>query len=459
MRLSAVKIRRSEMKIEGLDNMLEQIHRDRGIPKQALVDAIQAAILSACRKRFHEEANLEAKIDETGEARVFLKKTVAPKVANDAIEISLKEAKKIDPSAKAGDEVSLDVTPQDFGRLAAQTAKQVIIQRIREAEKDSAFDEYTTKNGEIINGIVQRKEKTGYLVNLGRIETLLPMSDSIPGEFYKPRDHIKLYVVETRKTPKGPLVVVSRTHPGLVKKLFELEIPEIGQGILEIKGISREAGRRTKIAILSKDKNVSAVGTCVGHMGTRIQNIVKELGNERVDIIEWNDDPKIFIANSLSPAKVSLVRINEAEHMATVQIPEKQLSLAIGKEGQNVRLAAKLSGWKIDIQSDEEAASEAEKKTKSKKAKVEGVEEIAEKAATIKVHELAKELGISSKEVIAKLAELGIEAKAATSNVPVEVKEVLAGGAVQARPEEGVVEKAAAQEPEGSEGKKDDSQT
>lgn len=413
------------MKIEGFDKMLDQIQKDRGIPKQALVDAITAAIVSACRKRFKEDERLEAKIDEQGEARVYLRKTVASKIENESLEMPLKEAKKMDQSAKVGDEILIDVTPHDFGRLAAQTAKQVIIQRIREAEKDTAFEEYSAKNGEIINGIVQRKEKNGYLVNLGRIETLLPNSDCIPGEFYRPRDHVKLFLVETRKTPKGPLVIVSRTHAGLVKKLFELEVPEIGQGILEIKGIAREAGRRSKIAIHSNDKNVSAVGTCVGHMGTRIQNIVKELGNERVDIIEWSDDPKTFISNALSPAKTAAVKINEDEHMATVFIPEKQLSLAIGKEGQNVRLAAKLTGWKIDILSEEQEAKGA--------ATAAQAEEGAPQ--TIKVHELAKELAITSKELIARLAEIGVEAKAATSKVPVEVRERLAASPAKAAEE------------------------
>jgi N utilization substance protein A len=404
------------MKIEGFGKMLEQIQNERGIPKEALVGAIQAAMLSACKKKLKENETLEAVINDEGEAKVIAKKKVVSRVKDREMEISLKEAKKIKSRAKAGDEVEVDVTPSDFGRLAAQTAKQVIIQRIREAEKQTVFEEYSGKAGEIINGIVQRRERGGYLVNLGRIETLLTSSEQIPGEQYRPKDHIKLLVVETRKTPKGPLIIVSRTHPGLVKKLFELEVPEISQGVLEIKGLAREAGKRSKIAVHSNDENVSAVGTCVGHMGTRIQNIVSELGSERVDIIEWNEDPKKFIAKALSPAKVGSVRVNEEGHIATVLVPEKQLSLAIGKEGQNVRLAAKLTGWKIDIVSEEEAAKEAEGKGK---AESEGKEE------KVKVHEVAKELGRTSKEVIAKLAEMGVEAKAATSNVPIEIKNKL----------------------------------
>ncbi len=407
------------MKIEGFLQMLEQIQKDRGIPKEALIGAISAAMLSACRKKFAVTDNLEARIEDTGEARVIQKKKIVSKVKDAELEISLKEAKKIDPTAKVEDEVEIDVTPHDFGRLAAQTAKQVVIQRIREAEKETAFEEYTAKVGDIINGIIQKKEKGGYLVNLGKVETMIPASETIPGEFYRPKDYIKLFVVETKKTAKGPVVVVSRTHPGLVKKLFELEVPEILQGILEIKALAREAGRRTKIAILSKDKNVSAVGTCVGHMGSRIQNIVKELGNERVDVIEWSENPKQFISASLSPAKVAGVELNEAEHIAKVFVPEGQLSLAIGKEGQNVRLAAKLTGWKIDIMSAEEAAREKEKKAQEGAPAVETAEE------KVKVHEIAKELGLTSKEIIGKLNELGVEVKAATSNITLEDKQKL----------------------------------
>lgn len=421
------------MKIEGFSQMLEQIHRERDIPKEALVGAIEAALLSACKKKFKENARLEAKIDEEGVARVYLRKTVASKVSDDAIEIGRKEARKIDPSAKVGGEVVQDVTPSDFGRLAAQTAKQVIIQRIREAEKESAFDEYNKKTGDLINGIVQRREKSGCLINIGRIETMLPSSEMIPGEYYRPKDQIKLYVVETRKTPKGPSVVVSRTHPGLVKKLFELEIPEISQGIIEIKGIAREAGRRSKIAVFSKDKNISAVGTCIGHMGSRIQNVVKELGSERVDIIEYNENPKTFISNSLSPAKPTSVNLNEEEHMAKVVVPQNQLSLAIGRDGQNVRLAAKLTGWKIDILSDEEAAKASETlqkqvgeiaATPSEKV-AEPSEKVAEPSGKVKVHEVAKELGITSKKVIEMLKGMGVEAKAATSSIPKDIAAML----------------------------------
>jgi N utilization substance protein A len=328
------------MKIEKFHEMLEEIQRERGIHKEALLEAIKASLLSAAKKRFKiitEEEQFEARISEDGEVRVI---------------------------QKLPDGEEKDVTPKDFGRLAAQTAKQVIIQRIREAEKDEIFEEFSHKQGELITGVIQRREYGGYLVNIGRIETVLAATEQIPGEILKERDRIKLYVAEVKKNAKGPLVVVSRAHPGLIRKLFEMEVPEIKDGILEIKSIAREPGRRTKVAVYSNDKKIGAVGTCVGHMGARIQNIVRELGPERVDIVEWSEDPVAYITHALSPAKVAHVEINEAEKTAKVIVPEKELSLAIGKEGQNVRLAVKLTGWKIDITSDEKPAPVAAKEQK-----------------------------------------------------------------------------------------------
>lgn len=329
------------MKIEKFSEMLDEIQHERGIPKEAIVDAIRLSLLSAAKKRFKgEEENLEVRISDQGEVKIFLKK----------------------------EDQESDITPDDFGRLAAQTAKQVIIQRMREAEKEGAFEEFSHKQGELITGIVQRREYGGYLVNLGKVETVLPFAETIPGETLREKDHVKLYLVETRKTPKGPFVAISRAHPGLVKKLFELEVPEIKEGILEIKAIAREPGKRTKVAVFSHDKKIGAVGTCVGHMGQRIQNIVREMGPERVDIMEWSENPAVFITHALSPAKVARVGINEAEKSAKVYVPEKELSLAIGKEGINVRLAVKITGWKIDIFSEEE---EQKKHAEASKPKTE----------------------------------------------------------------------------------------
>lgn len=367
------------MKIEHFHEMMEEIQRERGISKDGLIDAIKSALVSAIKKKFPEGENLECRITDEGEVRIF-------RILEDKEE---------------------DVTPHDFGRFAAQTAKQVIIQRLREAEKAETFDEFTKKQGELITGIVQRREYSGYLVNLGRSETVLTPQEQIPGEILREKDHVKFYVVEVKKTPKGPLVVISRSHPNLIKKLFEMEVPEIKECVLEIKGIAREAGKRTKIAVLSKDPNVGAVGTCVGHMGQRIQNIVREIGPERIDIVEWSDNPKTFITNSLSPARVLKVELNEAEKTAKVWVQEKELSLAIGKEGQNVRLAVKLTGWRIDL-----ASEEGEKKPEQKRSKV-------------KVHELAKELDMTSSDLIAKLREMGFSVKAANSSVPEEALDKL----------------------------------
>lgn len=361
------------MKIEKFHEMLEEIQRERGISKDGLISAIKASLLSAAKKRFNEGDNLEVRISDEGEVRIYL----------------LIEGKEEE-----------DVTPADFGRFAAQTAKQVIIQRLRETEKEESFDEYEKKQGELINGIVQRKEFNGYLIGLGKLDTILPFSEAVPGEILRDREKVKLYVVETKKTSKGPIVMVSRASPLLIKKLFEHEVPEIKEGILEIKDVAREPGKRTKIAIKSNDPNINAVGTCVGHMGQRIQNIIREIGQERIDIIEWSDKPKVFIANALSPAKINNIELNEAEKHAKVFVAEKDLSLAIGREGQNVRLAVKLTGWKIDL-----VPLAGETPTEVKKSK-------------FKVHELAKELGLQSNDLINKLREMGYSVKAANSTVP-----------------------------------------
>jgi len=387
------------VKIERFHEMLEEIQRERGIHKEALLEAIRVSLLSAAKKRFKEEGeeNLEVRISEDGDVRIIHKEGEKEK----------------------------DVTPKDFGRLAAQTAKQVIIQRIREAEKDEAFEEYNHRQGELITGVIQRREYGGYLINLGRIETMLSVAEQIPGEVLRERERVKLYLVETRKTSKGPFVVISRAHPELIRKLFELEVPELKEGILEIKSLAREPGKRTKVAVLSNDPKVGAVGTCVGHMGTRIQNIVRELGPERVDIIEWSADAAKFITNALSPAKVTRVEVNKNDMSAKVYVPEKELSLAIGKEGQNVRLAVKVTGWNIDILSDTEPTGK--KQAPPAKASSSTPSSLKLRRATedktgdkVKVHQLAKELKLTSKKLIEKLKELGYEVKAATSPVPEE---------------------------------------
>lgn len=371
------------MQIDKFNEVLEELQRERGIHKEALLDAIRVALLTAAKKNFKEEQEdaLDVRISDTGDFRIIHKTP----------------------------EGEVDVTPKDFGRTAAQTAKQVIIQKIREAEKEESYGEFAKKQGEIVTGVIQRREYSGYLVNLGRIETLLVPAEQIPGEMLREQERVRLYVVEVNKTGKGPQIVVSRSHPNLVRKLFEMEIPEINDGILEIKAIAREAGKRTKIAILSKDEKIGAIGTCVGHNGVRIQNIVRELGAERIDIIEWSEDPVKFIINALSPAKVSKVIIDREKFESKVYVSDNDLSLAIGKEGQNVRLAVKLTGWKIDILSETAPAQTLD----------------GSKDTKIKVHELAKKMDVKSSDLIEKLQALGFDVKAATSVVPAEAIEKL----------------------------------
>lgn len=339
------------MNIEFIE-ALDQIEKEKGIDKEILLEAIEAAITSAYKRNFGSAQNVKITIDrDSGEVKVFSIKNIVENVESDLLEISLEEAKKIDPNYEVGDVIEEIVKPKNFGRIAAQTAKQVVVQRIREAERGIIYDLYVDREDEIITGMVQRKERSNVYVDLGKTEAVLGPSEQMPGEVYNHGDRIKLYIVEVKKTTKGPQILVSRTHPGLVKPLFELEVPEIYDGIVEIRSISREAGSRTKMAVYSYNEEVDPVGACVGHKGARVQQIVNELKGEKIDIIKWSEDPKEYISSALSPAKVISVDINEAEKSAKVVVEDYQLSLAIGKEGQNARLAAKLTGWKIDIKS------------------------------------------------------------------------------------------------------------
>lgn len=336
---------------------LEQIEKEKGIGKEILKDAIEAALVSAYKKNFGTSQNVDVSIkEETGDIRVYSKKTVAKEPENDFTEISLEEAAKISPGAVEGDIVEIEVTPKNFGRIAAQTAKQVVVQRIREAERGIIYDEFINRENELVNGMVQRWEKSNVMIDLGRVEAVLPPTEQIHTEDYSPGSRIRVYIVEVKKTTKGPQIIVSRTHPGLVKRLFELEVPEIHNGLVQVKGIAREAGARTKIAVYSVDENIDPVGACVGPKGIRVQSVVNELRGEKIDIIKWSTDTHEFIANSLSPAKVVNVSTTEGQKAAQVVVKDYQLSLAIGKEGQNARLAAKITGWKIDIKSESQTA-------------------------------------------------------------------------------------------------------
>lgn len=331
---------------------IESLEKEKEISKEVLLEAIESALVSAYKKNYGTTQNVCVDIDnETGDISVYTQKTIVDTVEDEMNEISLDDAREIFSSYEIGDVVNYQVTPKDFGRIAAQTAKQVVVQRIREAERGMIFDDYINRRGEIINGTVQRISNETIFVNMGKAEGILAASERVKGEKFKVNDRIRVYVMDVKKTTKGPQVFLSRSHPGLVKKLFELEVPEIEDGIVEIRSIAREAGSRTKIAVWTDDENVDSVGACVGARGSRVQNVVDELFGEKIDIIVWSEDPAQLIKNVLSPAQVEEVFLDEDEKLASVVVPDYQLSLAIGKEGQNVRLAAKLCGWKIDIKS------------------------------------------------------------------------------------------------------------
>lgn len=338
---------------------LSDLEHDKGIKKDILLEAIETALISAYKRHFGTDQNARVEIDgDTGEIKVFAIKNVVEEIEDEETEISVEEAREINEKYEAGDVVETEVTPRDFGRIAAQTAKQVVVQRIREAERGIIYDQYAEKENEVLTAIVHRIERGNVYVELGRAEGIIPVSETVYSEQYNINDRLKVYVLEVKKTNKGPQIIVSRTHPALIKRLFEFEVPEIRQNVVLIKSIAREAGGRTKIAVWSDEKDVDPVGACVGHKGTRIEKVVEELGGEKIDVVPWSSDPIEFIANALRPAKVVMVQINEDEKAAKVIVPDYQLSLAIGKEGQNARLAAKLTGWKIDIKSQSQTEQE-----------------------------------------------------------------------------------------------------
>lgn len=333
-------------------NALKEISKLKGMDEELLFTTLEDALTAAYRKNYNDTQTQEivSRVDrESGEITIHKLLKVVEEVEDESSEISLADAKKIKPDYAVDDVVREDVTPDNFMRVAAQSAKQIVTQRIKEAERSIIYTEFSEKEFDLITGLVQRQDKGNVYIDLGKIEAVLGPGEQIPGERYEFNQRIDLYIVEVRQNTKGPMITVSRTHPGLVRRLFEREVPEIYDGVVEIKSISREPGSRSKIAVYSKDPNVDATGACVGNRGSRVQNVVSELGNEKVDIIEWDEDPAQYIANSLSPAKVTSVTVNQAEATARVVVDDAQLSLAIGKEGQNVRLAAKLTGWKIDI--------------------------------------------------------------------------------------------------------------
>ncbi|EAF1159986.1 transcription termination/antitermination protein NusA [Listeria monocytogenes] len=340
------------MSTELLD-ALHVLEHDKGISREVLVEAIEAALTSAYKRNFKDAQNVRVDLNmENGSILVLARKEAVEQVFDSRLEISMEEAHKLNPVYKPGDVVELEVTPKDFGRIAAQTAKQVVTQRVREAERGIIYDEFIDREDDIMTGIVERQDSRFIYVNLGKIEAILSQNEQMPNETYHAHDRIKVYLTKVEKTTKGPQIFVSRTHPGLLKRLFEMEVPEIYDGVVEIKSVAREAGDRSKISVYTANEEVDPVGACVGPKGARVQTIVNELKGEKIDIVEWSEDPFTFVANALSPSKVLDVIVNEADQATTVIVPDYQLSLAIGKRGQNARLAAKLTGWKIDIKSE-----------------------------------------------------------------------------------------------------------
>lgn len=336
---------------------LDLLESERGIKKDVVLDALKEALEKAYKKNYSgPESIVRVDINEkTGKIRLFEIKTVVEELNNEDFEIELEDALEINPKYQVGDEIITEISPDVFGRLAAIQTKQLLRQKIREAEKESLYNEYVDKQDDIITGIVDRVEERFAIINIGKTGALLPINQQIPGEKLLEGQHIKVYVSDVERTTKGTHIGVSRTEPGLVKRLFEMEVPEIFDGIVEIKSVSREAGDRSKIAVYTSNENVDPVGSCVGPKGTRVNNVVNELNGEKIDIVEWDKDPVVFISHALAPAHVKTVRINEERHSAFIIVPDDQLSLAIGKRGQNARLAVRLTGWKIDIKSETEA--------------------------------------------------------------------------------------------------------
>ena len=333
---------------------LEELEKEKGIKKEYVLESIETALVTAYKRNFDALENVRVDIDHnTGATHIYSIKDVVEHANDEVTEISLEEAHKINRELKLDDTVEVEIVPKDFGRIAAQTAKQVIVQKLREVERDLMFDEYTNKKGEIVSGIIQKADKNIVIVDLGNIEGIMLAKDQVQTERYRVNDKIKAYIVNVERGLKGaPQVMISRSHPDLVRKLLEFEIPEIYEGVIEIKNVSRDAGSRSKVAVYSPDPNIDPVGSCVGAKGVRIQNVINELNGEKIDVIEWDEDPSVYIASALLPAQILAVDIKEEDKFAEVIVPDDQLSLAIGKAGQNARLAAKLTNWKIDIKSE-----------------------------------------------------------------------------------------------------------
>ena len=345
---------------QDLNRVIEQVSKEKGIDKSILIAALENAMVSAAKKTFGHQRKIEAQFNpEIGEVELFEAKTVVESVTDSALEVTLSEAKDtLDPDAEIGDELLCKLDSSIFGRIAAQAAKQNIVQRVRDAEREIIYNEFKGREGQLVNGIVQRFERRNIIVNLGRTDAILPEKEQVPRERYRQGDRIRAYIVSVEITSRGPQIVLSRTHPGMLTQLFGQEVPEIYEGIVEVKGAAREPGGRAKIAVVSNDSDVDPVGACVGMKGTRVQAVVQELRGEKIDIVHWIPDQAEYVCRALAPAKVSKIIIDDDEHSMEVIVPDDQLSLAIGRKGQNVRLASRLTGWRIDVRSEAEAEEE-----------------------------------------------------------------------------------------------------
>ncbi len=414
---------------------ITQLSAEKNLPKDVVLTAVEAALVSAYKKdNFDSNQNIAVKINpNSGKVEVWAEKQVIEKPADPQFEISLKEARKIKEDAELGEAIMVESTPANAGRIAAQTAKQVILQRLHEAEHSAIFEEYADKEGEVVSGVVQRFEMGQVNIDLGRTEAILPAPEQVRTERYRIGQRLKVVLLQVARTSKGPKVIVSRSHPELLRRLFELEVPEVYNGTVEIKSIAREAGFRSKIAVAAKQEGIDPVGCCVGLRGIRIQNIVSELNGEKIDVVQWNPDPSTFIANALSPAHIISVGLNEGEKSATVIVPDKQLSLAIGKEGQNARLAAKLSGWRIDIKSvsmaeaeKAEAAAAAPEAAVAETAEAEEGEAIEAVAEEAVAEDLLAELTIPDEATIAEEPAAEEAEEEAAKEEPAEEEVVLA---------------------------------
>ena len=393
--------------INELDRILEEVRKDKDLDKDTLIKTLEAALLKAAKNRYGHNSEIEAHFNsELGEVELFQFRNVVNEVKNPKSEISLEESKNLDPDAQIGDSLGVKLNAAEFGRIAAQTAKQVIIQNIREAERENTYQNYKDRKGELVNGIVQRFDRGDIIVNMGKTEAILPTKEQVPREHYRLRDRIKAYILDIKKTTKDPQIVLSRTYAGFVKELFKTEVPEINEGIVTIRGIAREPGIRTKIAVDSTNPDVDPVGACVGTKGARVQNIVQELRGEKIDIIPWSEDPAKFVCNALAPAEIMEVILYNEHKAMEIIVPDNQTSLAIGKKGQNVRLAVKLTGWKIDIKSKSEAEGES-KSALEQLMQIPGIGETSAQALLNEGYHSAQDIARAEVEELTKLPGFG----------------------------------------------------